>query len=227
MIGFDMRIALTLLITVCVATGCRPAAPSSAAAASAGRSPTATLEKLIAIRAAHQYEEMNPLIIAEQRHEVVRYLMAIDEYLTANGQLCRYVRDNIATGLAQTIDQSRLAGNLNIFSQYVTLLDERIDGDRADVSFLVDEKLPARHAQLRRVGGHWLYDPGPGERAKIVPAVQRMAEGLRRVLRELQSGGLDTAAMRDDPKLLIEAVRIRILPGVKMLPDEPADGDDG
>ena len=54
-----------------------------------------------------------------------------------------------------------------------------------------------------------------------------MAEGLRRVLRELQSGSLDKAAMRDDPKQLIEAVRIRILPGVKMLPDKPPTGDDG
>lgn len=222
-----MRIALTLLITACIAAGCRPAAPTPAAAASSVGSPTATLEKLISLREDRQYERLSPLIIAEQRHEVVRYLMAVDEYLTANAQLCRFVRDNIAIGLSQTIDQSRLAGNLSIFSQYVTLLDETIEGERADVSFLVDEKLPARRAQLRRVDGQWLYDPGPGERAKIVPAVQRMAEGLRRVLRELRSGSLDTAAMRDDPKQLIEAVRIRILPGVKMLPEKPPTGDDG
>jgi hypothetical protein len=170
---------------------------------------------------------MYPLIIAAQRYEVVKYLRAMDAYLTANEQLCAFVRDHIAIGLSQTIDQSGMAGNLNIFSEYVTLLDETIEGDTATLSFMVDEKLPARRADLARIKGQWLYDPGDGDYAKIVPAVERMADGLRRVLQEMQSGRLDPAAMRGHPERLIEAVRIRLLPGVKMLPAPPKSGDGG
>ncbi len=222
-----MRTALMLFAVVLFPLGCRPSSPNSAAAAANVRSPTQTIEQLIEHRRGRQYERMYPLIIAGQRYEVVKYLRAMDAYLTANGQLCAFVRDHITIGLSQTIDQSHMAGNLNIFSQYVTLLDETIEGDTATLSFLVDEKLPARRADLARVNGQWLYDPGDGDYAKIISAVERMADGLRRVRQEMQSGRLDPAAMRENPEQLIEAVRIRLLPGVKMLPAPPKRGDGG
>ena len=222
-----MRTALMLCAVLLLPLGCRPSSPTPAAAAANVRSPTQTVEQLIEHRRGRQYERMHPLIIATQRYEVVKYLRAMDAYLRANEQLCVFVRNHIAIGLSQTIDQSGMAGNLNIFSQYVTLLDETIDGDTATLSFLVDEKLPARRADLDRVSGQWLYDPGDGDYAKIIPAVERMADGLRRVLQEMRSGRLDPAAMREHPAQLIEAVRIRLLPGVKMLPAPPKSGDGG
>ncbi len=222
-----MRTALMLCAVLLLPLGCRPSPPTSAAAAGNVRSPTQTIEQLIEHRRGRQYERMHPLIIAAQRYEVVKYLRAMDSYLTANEQLCGFVRDHVAIGLSQSIDQSGMAGNLNIFSQYVTLLDETIDGDTATLSFMVDESLPARRADLARIKGQWLYDPGDGDYAKIIPAIERMADGLRRVLHELQSGRLDPAAMRAHPEQLVEAVRIRLLPGVKMLPAPPTSGDGG
>lgn len=222
-----MRGALILCAVLLSPLGCRPSPPTSAAAASNVRSPTQTIEQLVAHRRGRQYERMHPLIIAGKRYEVVKYLRAMDAYLTANEQLCVFVRDHVAIGLSQTIDQSHMAGNLNIFSQYVTLLDETIDGDTATLSFMVDEKLPARRADLVRVNAQWQYDPGDGDYAKIIPAIERMADGLRRALQEMQSGRLDPAAMRAHPERLIEAVRIRLLPGVKMLPAPPKSGDGG
>ena len=224
-----MRFVLPLLFIVVGATGCRPASPSSAAGATSdgGRSPLQTLEQLIALHEQHRYQQMYPLITSTDRHDVVKYLRVADEFLTANDQLCRFVRDEIGIGLSQSIDRSRLAGNLHIFSRYVTLLDETIEGERATVGFLVDEQLPARRARLVRKNGQWLYDPGGGDHKKIIAAVQLMADGLRRVLRELQSGGLDRVAMRKDPEKLIDAVRIRLLPGVKALPPRPPTGDGG
>lgn len=223
-----MRLAFALVLVVSLIAGCRPSTPRPAEAAPpAVRSPTQTLAELIGYRTEREYDKMYPLIVAAQRHAVVEYLQAVDEFLTANTQLCRHVRDHISIGLSQTIDQSRLAGNLSIFSNYVKLLDEKIDGDSATLSFQIGQEMPARRADLIRVNGQWLYDPGAGDRSKIVPAVRRMADGLQTVLRELRSGGLDPAAMREDPKKLIEAVRIRLLPGIKMLPDPPKSGDGG
>ena len=222
-----MRTALMLCAVLLLPLGCRPSPPTTAAAAANVRSPTRTIEQLIDLRRGRQYERMHPLIIATQRYEVVKYLRAMDAFLTANEHLCVFVRDHIAIGLSQTIDQSGMAGNLNIFSQYVTLLDETIEGDTAALSFVVDEKLPARRADLALIKGQWLYDPGDGDYAKIIAAVERMADGLRRVLKEMQSGRLDLAAMREHPEKLTEAVRIRLLPGVKILPAPPKSGDGG
>jgi hypothetical protein len=51
-----------------------------------------------------------------------------------------------------------------------------------------------------------------------------MAEGLRATLRDLQAGKLDPAEMRRDPNKLIEAVRVRLAPGIRMLPTPPEPG---
>jgi hypothetical protein len=179
---------------------------------------------LIAHHDARRYERMDPLIVAEQRNDAVSYVRAMDELLDANRMLGDFVRRHVGSGVLRSIDQSHLAGSMNIFSRDVKLLDEGIDGERAVIGFTVEGALPARRAELRRIDGAWLYDPGRGDAARMVPAVQRMAEGLRATLRELQAGKLDPAEMRRDPNKLIEAVRVRLAPGIRMLPTPPEPG---
>lgn len=164
---------------------------------------------------------MNDLVVAGRAHQVVKTLMAVDEFLRANRALCDYVRDEFAVGLSQSIDQSRWGASLDIFSRYVELIEERIEGDQATVSFTVDGRLPLRHARLVRIDGVWRYDPGPGYSPQLPTAFERMARGLRQVLDDLKSGRVSANAVRADPQRLIEEVRVRLLPGVKMLPAAP------
>ena len=85
------------------------------------------------------------------------------EFLHANEALRNHVRREVSLGLAQTIDKSQWGSRLEIFSRYVQLIDERIDGDVAEVAYMVDQRLPVRHARLNNgPAGRWMYDPGPG-----------------------------------------------------------------
>ena len=189
-------------------------------------SPLETVALLIQARQAGDYQKMRSLIVSERIADVMTTLLAVDSFLTANQQLCELIRTKVGPGLSQTIDQSHYAYRLEIFSKYVELLDDNIVGQAATVAFLVDQQLPARHAQLRLVDGAWRYDPGPGDYQQLARAFERMAHGLRQAFQEIHGGRIRLADLRQDPDKLINEVRIRLLPGVKMLP-KPPDDDPG
>jgi hypothetical protein len=211
--------------------GCARSSSQSQEASKAGdpaETPRETLVRLIAAREAHAYRDMRALILSQQAEQVITYLMAADDFLLANREICEYVRDQVGLGLAQSIDQSHLAANLEIFSPYVELLDEVVEGDVAVVSFVVDNSLPVKRAELRRIGDTWRYNPGPGYAPELPKAFHRMARGLRQALQEIKSGRLSPEKLRNDPDLLVKEVEIRLLPGVKMLrrPDPTSGGGD-
>ncbi len=183
------------------------------------------MARLIAARKERSYQKVKALVVAERADEVLAMLMAVDDFLLANRELCKYVRDEVGLGLAQMIDQSAIAEHLEIFSPFVKLLDAVVEENVATVSFCVDGKLPVKQARLRRVGETWRYDPGPGYAPEMPKAFHRMADGLREVVVEIKSGRLAVAALRDDPELLAKEVQLRLLPGVKML-RRPAETDD-
>ena len=167
------------------------------------------------------YRPLRRLVVPERAHEVVKTLVAVDEFLMMNKALCDYVRENFTLGLSQSIDQSRLGRNLDVFSEYVQVIEQRVDGLRATVSFTVDGRLPLRRAELVKVDGGWRYDPGEGYDPQLPAAFQRMARGLQHVLDDLKSGRLAADTLRAEPELLIEEVRVRLIPGIKMLPAQP------
>lgn len=224
-----MRAWIAIAVTVALA-GCsrQPDGTSQTAqGASEALSPRQTLTRMLAIHGSGEYQKLEPLVCPGRTAEIAATLSAVDDFLTANRLLCDYLRDNVGLGLAQTVDQSFLSHNLGVFSPYIELLDETIDGDTARVSFVVDEQLPAKRATLRRVDGVWRYDPGPGYDPRLPKAFHRMARGLRLVLDDLKRGRLSVEQIRDDPELLMEEVRVRLLPGVKMLPAPPNSERDG
>jgi hypothetical protein len=219
--GAVVRYAAVLVgaagLTLCVSCGRAPGA-AAGGAGSESPGPKATLERIMSLRKSGAYAKMEELIVPQRRHEVSRTLVAVDDFLHANAEICRYVREHVALGAAQAMDQSGLAASLDIFSPFVELLHERVEGDRATVAFQVDRRLPLKRAELRRVDGRWLYDPGPGYRPEIPLAFSRMARGLRQVLADLRSGRLPVEELRANPDRLLEEVRLRLAPGARMLP---------
>jgi len=216
------RLLLATTVALCCAACERTSSPQS----SRTPSPRATIERVIAARDSGSYQTLNELIVPGRAPEVIKTLMAVDEFLHANKSLCDYVRDAFALGLSQSIDQSHWGANLDIFSRYVELIDQRVAGDTATVTFTVDGRIPLRHARLVRTGGVWRYDPGPGYDPGLPAAFQRMAHGLRQVLDDLRGGRLSADAIRADPQQLIEEVRVRLQPGIKMLPAPPTTQPD-
>jgi len=202
--------------------------PAPASGPRPGLSPRETVTRLIEARETGAYHQMTPLIVPQRSADVLATLLAVDDFLNANQQLCEVVRRQVGLGLAQAIDRSRLAYDLDIFSRYVELLDETVTGDTARVSFLVDGGLPARYARLRLVEGTWRYDPGVGDYQQLAEAFRRMARGLRLTIDEIREGRLPPEELRDNPARLHEEVRVRLRPGLKMLPAPPSpDGDGG
>ncbi len=192
-------------------------APALAASRPAGWTARQTAERLIELHRARRYDEVALWVVPEQAGEVARYLRAVDAFLAADAALRSYASAELGPGAAAPIDFSALAGNLDIFSRYVVLLDELIERDGAIVTFTVDDRLPARAARFRRVGGEWRYDPGRSPPGAAV-AIESMADGLRSLLGDLETGAVDLAAMRVDPALLVQEVQRRLQPGVRMLP---------
>ncbi len=204
--------ALLLLVV-----GCNRDAPTGPPR-DQGPSPRELVASLIAAHNQRSYAAIEPLCHPQRVSEVVSTLTAVDGFLSANDELCGLVREKVSGGAARVIDQSRIAANLDIFSAYVELRDERIDGDAAVVTYTVDGRLPVRETRLVRCDGRWRYDPGTGYRAEIPAAFQRMADGLRLVSNDLKSGRIPAAKAAEDPRMLIEEVRLRLLPGLQMLP---------
>jgi len=222
--------AVGLLVFGLASAGCdRAPGPESAPAAPAAElSPRAAIQRLIAARASATYGALRELVVPGRGHEVVKTVMAVDEFLHANAALCDYVRSEFALGLAESIDQSDWGANLDIFSPRVELVDEQITGDTASVAFMVDGRLPLKHARLLRVEGRWCYDPGPGYDPQLPAAFERMARGLRQLLEDLKAGRVAADEIRAEPARLVEEVRVRLLPGIRMLPiaSRPAAGSD-
>lgn len=178
----------------------------------------AVAEGLIAAREARAYRRLLPDIVPEQRQAVLATLVAIDGFLSMNEQLCTYVRDHVDVGLVEAIDQGQFAYRLGIFSRYVEVIETTVEPGCARVYFSVDGRLPAREAVFRWMDGRWLYDPGEGYDAALPEAFDQMRAGLADVLELLRSGRLSTEEIRRNPSVLMEEVRLRLLPGVRHLP---------
>jgi hypothetical protein len=218
-----VRLRLSLVCGALLLAACDRATPTTAAARDAAASPKQVVQRLIDAHKTTSYASIESLCVPERVSEITGTLTAIDEFLTANDALCDFVRDHISGGVARVIDQSDMASNLDIFSRYAEVVDERIDRDSALVTYTVDGRLPVRETKLVRIEGTWRYDPGDGYDAQIPAAFRRMAEGLRMVHDDLRNGRTPPE-VRDDAEKLIEEVRLRMLPGVQMLPHGKGGG---
>lgn len=190
--------------------------------------PRVVVQRLMEARRTGQYRDFERLVTRDRCHDLINTLLAVDEFLNANRALCNYVRERFTADLSQTIDQSHWGTNLGLFSRHVELVSERIEGERAIVSFSVDNRIPLQHASLMIEEGQWRYDPGEGFDSRIPAGFLRMAEGLRQALAELTSGRLSADTVGADPARLIEEVRLRLKPGAALLPrPEPGQPEDG
>lgn len=180
-------------------------------------SPKGALQALIDAWGRGALDELERRVVPEQAHSVVDTLSAVRDFLAANDALCRHVRDQVGLGIVDQIDQSYVAMNLNVFSPNIRLLDETITGERARVRFVINDTLPPRDADLRRIDGRWMYDAGEGFHEGVPEAFCEMAAGLQRVLNDLRSGDPPAAEIRRDSRILMERVRDALSPGAAKL----------
>ncbi|MBW7905015.1 MAG: hypothetical protein LC135_06805 [Phycisphaerae bacterium] len=222
--GIALAAALAPVVSLAVSmaaalSGCGGGQPPLASpAAAGGLSPRQVLERLVELRQRADYRAMEALIVTARRHETIRTLAAVDDFLAADRDLGSYVRRHVSIGASLAIESADWAANLEIFSRYVEFRGETVEGDSAEVTFQVDRRLPLKVARLRRVEGVWQYDPGPGYQPELPAAFHKLARGLRQVLDDLRSGRLSAEECAARPERLVEEVKLRLTPGVQMLP---------
>jgi hypothetical protein len=186
-------------------------------------SPKSAMQSLLQAHRARDYAAVSDHVIAGKGADVTTLLLAVDDFRSANERLAQLVRDKISLGASQLVDQSAWVSRLDVFSRYVDLLDERITGDTAFVTFTIDRQLPPNVARLEWDGRRWRYDPGQGDAAALADAFRQMARGLDACRGDLEAGRIDAAAAREDPQILIDEIMTRIRAGVRKLPRPTAE----
>jgi hypothetical protein len=216
---------LLAALTALAAWGCSRPPPEVPAEPEVG--PREVVQRIIELRRQRRYTELEELVVPKHAHEVVKTLMAVDDFLDANDVLCNWLRDNVGIGLSQRIDQSDIGNILGIFSRDVELLDVTVTGGKATVSFMVAGQLPAQKAFVRKSYGQWRYDADEGYSEHLPAAFHEMARGLEHVLTDLQSGRISRESLRDDPERLVDEVKKGLRRGVRLLSQARAEAEAG
>lgn len=143
--------------------------------------PTETVERLRDYRFTGRYSLIEPFLLPEQRSAVIAQIRAVDRLHAAAKMLRRRVRHRLGMAAAQEFDFRQVANLLGVFSPDVTLLTERIDVDRATVSFQVADRIPLDAAEMLRRENHWVLvsdpiDGVPDELLKLALLLERIAD---------------------------------------------------
>ena len=180
-------------------SGCEPSPPANdhAPAPGASRNTDRTssdaaltpLETLRRVRRHHQsgrLELIEPSLPADQRGPVIELIQSMDRLLWANDVLGAAVTRHFGPATARAFDRSEAVNAIGVFSRDVELLDERIDGDIAVVTYQLAGRVPLKEVTLERHDGHWLIQ------------TDRPIPGVAEALRDLAQMLVDTARMLDN-----------------------------
>jgi hypothetical protein len=205
-------------------TGCDRPPPANPPASPGG--PRDTIARIIELRDQRRYASLEPLIHPDRAADTTRFVRSLDDFAAANTALCAWLRNHVAPGLAQTVDQAYIPADLDlfagptlgIFSTDVRLLDEAITGDDATVSYMIAGVLPARHATLRRIDDTWRLTPTDTPITELADAFDALTAGLQRARRALVAGDMAPDDILADPNILKRFVAAQLAPGVRLLP---------
>ncbi len=168
-----------------------------------------TVRRLRADRRAGRTAALTAYLLPVQRSAVIELLLAVDRLVRANDVLVQAVRERLGSAAAHAVDRSAVADIVGVFSEHVTLVDERIEGDRAVVTYQVADRVPLQQVTLVRREGRWRV------------RVDEPIEGLPDALRDLADVLVDIAedlARRDWPETrLREELRRREEPVLRRI----------
>ena len=190
------RIAALMLLLA--TTGCARendvAAPTPPAAtpvmpaetASIALSPRQVVEKLHEYRLAGKYDELQELVVPEQRSAIVELVLSVDELIAAESALSHAIQERVGEGSAVRFERrAQVANILGPLSRDVNVMAQHLDGDRATVEIQVAGRVPLERVELHREGGVWRIHPDkpiPG----LAEELRNLADATRRVRSMLQ-----------------------------------------
>lgn len=232
---------LTIVLAVGILFGCKQqAAPTQARAPGAEAdtevvpasrlsdlSPMGTVELLRTYREKRLYREIEPFVLLEQRATVIAQLRAVDRLVLTSGLLQQRIKKHLGLAVAQEFRYDQVANIVGIFSRNVTLLTQRINGDRATITYQVAAQLPIETAKFVRRNNRWvlLADPIPGVPEQIL----KLADLMERMARRIERKPLTAEELRHDLRLRQTPIlrRIQRLITEAQAADKNAGGGEG
>ena len=145
--------------------------------------PIETIETLRSHRRSGRYSRIEPNLLPQQRSAVIAQIRSVDRLAAAARVFRGEVGKQFGMSAAQEFDYTQVVNILGVLSQDVTLLTERIIGDRAEVSFQVCERVPLETAHLIRNEGRWTLVDDPIE--GVAETLLKLAFLLERVTAQL------------------------------------------
>lgn len=176
----------------------------------------AAAEELLELRRSRNYDAIARRVLEPHGPDVAATLAAVDEFLSENERLVRWLRHEIDPAAARAVDQGQFGRHLDLFSELVELRDVSATETEATVVFLVDNQLPLRRCRLVWKSDGWRYDAGDGFHATLPSAFRTMAAGMRDLhARFAEPAG--RAALRADPRRVLQEVAAALEPGARLL----------
>lgn len=168
-------------------------------------------------RLARDYNALESLVASDQALHVSAFVERVDRFIDANRRLRDVTRERVAVGIAERVDQTYIVAALGLFGPDVEVLDERITGDDAIVTYTAAGRLPPESVTLRRASAGWQIDPGPGFSPLMSEAFAAMADGLTRLAARIDSGELAAADLLKNPEQLPREVESAMRRGLELL----------
>ena len=149
--------------------------------------PAVVVQRVNDLRRSGRLLELQDHVVSEQRSAVHALVSATDALLNANARLQDSIIQTYGHAAAIPFDRSEASNAIGVFSSEVTVLDQRIDGDRAAVTIQVAHRVPVQEVALVLRRGRWLVHTDPPIE-ELPREVRRLAEVLEeaadRVIRE-------------------------------------------
>ena len=151
-------------------------------------------------------------LLEDQKAQVFELLLAVDRFLAADKALRAAVSRSIGQASALGFDRSDVANMVGVFSRNITVVDERLEGERAIVTFQIADRVPLQEVQLVRREGRWMIQtdpPIPG----VATHVGEMADVLNEAAKSLADKRMSAAELRAeiDSRQAAVARRLRML----------------
>jgi hypothetical protein len=171
--------------------------------------PSQTVERLHALRTHGQYAELGAIIEHTDAADLVDFLLAMDEFMSANDEVQAAIRKFAPTAPAMKWDLSSMENRQGLFSTDVKVIDEETKGSQAWVTIQVADTVPLEIIPLRSIGGRWVYCP-ESRVGGLPSAIRRLSRAMRRVANSISHDSLTEDEIHTE-------FRLRISPYLKAI----------
>ncbi len=172
-------------------------------------SPVQVVVRVNALRRSGHYSRIEPFLVPDDRTDVLTLIQSVDQLLSANSVLQTAIKEHLGSATAGPFDRSQAGNIIGPFSMDVVAHDERIRGDIATVTIEVGGRLPLEQVELVHRDGRWVIQTDQ-PRPSIAENLQRMAEVMTEVAREVRTKHLTAVQLRRELDLRISPIMRRV-----------------